>query len=186
MLFGAFSRLRLSSSGHGCCSELRGRALLFKHRTRLNPVILLRGGHCRASQLPEHTDSGWANQMNIDVELDRVNTPAVRATALAPVFALALFTSAALLFWVQPLVAKMLLPLLGGAPAVWNTCMVFFQALLLAGYAYAVFLSQRLSLRNQAILHAILLLAAGLVLPFTLSNRVLASVPTQSSPIGWL
>lgn len=124
--------------------------------------------------------------MNIDVELDRVNAPAVRATVLAPVFALALFTSAALLFWVQPLVAKMLLPLLGGAPAVWNTCMVFFQALLLAGYAYALLLSQRLSLRNQAVLHAVLLLAAGLVLPFTLSNRVLALLPTQSSPIGWL
>lgn len=124
--------------------------------------------------------------MNIDVELNRVSTPAVRATALAPVFALALFTSAALLFWVQPLVAKMLLPLLGGAPAVWNTCMVFFQALLLAGYAYALFLSQRLSLRNQAVLHGILLLAAGLVLPFTLSERVLASLPTHSSPIGWL
>jgi hypothetical protein len=124
--------------------------------------------------------------MNIDVELDRVSAPAVRATVLAPVFALALFTSAALLFWVQPLVAKMLLPLLGGAPAVWNTCMVFFQALLLAGYAYALLLSQRLSLRNQAVLHAVLLLLAGLVLPFTLSNRVLALLPTQSSPIGWL
>ncbi|HZI46529.1 MAG TPA: hypothetical protein VFD75_01965, partial [Pyrinomonadaceae bacterium] len=124
--------------------------------------------------------------MNIEVELERVKTPAVRATALAPVFGLALFTSAALLFWVQPLVAKMLLPLLGGAPSVWNTCMVFFQALLLAGYAYALLLSQRFSLRNQAILHAVLLLAAGLMLPFTLSNRVLASVPTQSSPIGWV
>lgn len=124
--------------------------------------------------------------MNIEVELDRVKTPAVRATVLAPVFALALFTSAALLFWVQPLVAKMLLPLLGGAPSVWNTCMVFFQGLLLAGYAYALLLSQRFSLRNQAMLHAVLLLAAGLVLPFTLSNRVLASVPTQSSPIGWV
>ena len=124
--------------------------------------------------------------MNIDVELNRVNTPAVRATVLAPVFALALFTSAALLFWVQPLVAKMLLPLLGGAPSVWNTCMVFFQALLLAGYSYALLLSQRLSLKNQAILHALLLLAAGLVLPFALSNRVLASVPTQTSPIGWV
>ena len=124
--------------------------------------------------------------MNIDVELNRVNTPAVRATVLAPVFALALFSSAALLFWVQPLVAKMLLPLLGGAPSVWNTCMVFFQALLLAGYAYALLLSQRFSLRNQAILHALLLLAAGFVLPFTLSQRVLASVPTQTSPIGWV
>ena len=92
--------------------------------------------------------------MNIEVELDRVNTTAARATVLAPVFALALFTSAALLFWVQPLVAKMLLPLLGGAPSVWNTCMVFFQSLLLAGYAYALLVSQRLSLRNQAIVHA--------------------------------
>ncbi len=124
--------------------------------------------------------------MNIDVELDRVNVTAARATALAPVFALALFTSAALLFWVQPLVAKMLLPLLGGAPSVWNTCMVFFQSLLLAGYAYALLISQRLSLRNQAIVHALLLLAAGLVLPFALSDRVLASLPTQSSPILWL
>ena len=124
--------------------------------------------------------------MNIDVELNRVNSTAARASVLAPVFALALFTSAALLFWVQPLVAKMLLPLLGGAPSVWNTCMVFFQSLLLAGYAYALFVSQRLSLRNQAIVHAVLLLAAGLVLPFTLSDRVLSSLPTQSSPILWL
>jgi hypothetical protein len=124
--------------------------------------------------------------MNIDVELNRVNTTAARATALAPVFALALFTSAALLFWVQPLVAKMLLPLLGGAPSVWNTCMVFFQSSLLAGYAYALLISQRLSLRNQAIVHALLLLVAGLVLPFALSDRVLASLPTQSSPILWL
>lgn len=124
--------------------------------------------------------------MNMDVELNRVNTTAARASALAPVFALALFTSAALLFWVQPLVAKMLLPLLGGAPSVWNTCMVFFQSLLLAGYAYALFVSQRLSLRNQAIVHAILLLAAGVVLPFGLSERVLSSLPTQSSPILWL
>src|ERR1044072_9026873 len=125
--------------------------------------------------------------MNIEVEVDRgVNAPAVRATVLAPVFALALFTSAALLFWVQPLVAKMLLPLLGGTPSVWNTCMVFFQSLLLAGYAYALFVSQRLSLRNQAMFHAVLLLAAGLVLPFTLSDRVLSSLPTQSSPILWL
>src|SRR5215212_9936806 len=118
--------------------------------TELGSTLLfwLEAVHCR---ITPRLRTG--NQMNIDVELNRVNTPAVRATVLAPVFALTLFTSAALLFWVQPLVAKMLLPLLGGAPSVWNTCMVFFQALLLAGYAYALLLSQRLSLRNQAILH---------------------------------
>ena len=52
-------------------------------------------------------------------------------------FAATLFVSALLLFWVQPMIAKMLLPLLGGTPTVWNTCMVFFQATLLAGYAYS-------------------------------------------------
>ena len=124
--------------------------------------------------------------MNTDIELDQANSATLRTAAVVPVFALALFTSAALLFWVQPLIAKMLLPLLGGAPSVWNTCMVFFQALLLAGYAYALLISQRLSLRNQAIVHAILLLAAALVLPFALSNRVLSSLPTQKSPIIWL
>ena len=52
-------------------------------------------------------------------------------------FGVTMFVSATLLFLVQPMVGKMVLPLLGGTPAVWNTCMVFFQALLLAGYYYA-------------------------------------------------
>ena len=52
-------------------------------------------------------------------------------------FAATLFVSASLLFMVQPMVGKMVLPLLGGSPAVWNACMVFFQALLLLGYLYA-------------------------------------------------
>ena len=121
--------------------------------------------------------------MNTNIELDRVNSSAQRTVAVVPVFALALFTSAALLFWVQPLIAKMLLPLLGGAPSVWNTCMVFFQASLLAGYAYALLISQRVPLKSQAILHPLLLLAAAMVLPFALSNRVLASSQMQQSPI---
>ena len=124
--------------------------------------------------------------MNTDIELERVEVRTSGAMGIVLVFGLALFTSAALLFWVQPLIAKMLLPLLGGAPSVWNTCMVFFQALLLAGYAYSLLISQRLSLRNQAIVHAILLLAAALVLPFGISNRLLSWLPTQSSPILWL
>ena len=57
-------------------------------------------------------------------------------------FAAAIFVSAFLLFWVQPLFSKMVLPLLGGAPAVWNTAMMFFQLLLLAGYGYAHLLSR--------------------------------------------
>src|SRR5678815_4830079 len=109
-------------------------------------------------------------QPKMALEINQTRPISTGTTALAGFFALSLFSSAALLFWVQPLIAKMLLPLLGGAPSVWNTCMVFFQALLLAGYAYALLISQRLSLRNQAIIHALLLLAAALVLPFALSN----------------
>src|SRR6266487_434975 len=56
---------------------------------------------------------------------------------MTALFSTTLFLSASLLFWVQPMIAKMLLPLLGGVPAVWNTCLVFFQAVLLGGYAYA-------------------------------------------------
>jgi hypothetical protein len=55
--------------------------------------------------------------------------------ALPVLFALTLLVSASLLFCVQPMIAKMILPLLGGSPSVWNTCMVFFQAMLLGGYA---------------------------------------------------
>jgi hypothetical protein len=57
---------------------------------------------------------------------------------VVPLYAATLFVSALLLFWVQPLIAKMVLPLLGGAPAVWNTAMMFVQLVLLAGYGYAI------------------------------------------------
>src|SRR5689334_23572396 len=64
---------------------------------------------------------------------------------LVAVFAVAIFLNAALLFSVQPLFTKMVLPLLGGSPAVWNTCLLFFQSLLLAGYLYAHLSSKWLS-----------------------------------------
>ncbi|MGA2802650.1 MAG: fused MFS/spermidine synthase [Verrucomicrobiota bacterium] len=101
-------------------------------------------------------------------------------------FVAALFTSATLLFWVQPMVAKMLLPLLGGTPAVWNTCMVFFQTMLLAGYAYAHWLTTRFPVRIQTIIHFCLLLVALAVLPIGLSSRAVQSAPWQSDPTLWL
>ncbi|MBX9623333.1 MAG: fused MFS/spermidine synthase [Gemmataceae bacterium] len=73
-------------------------------------------------------------------------------------FAVTLFLSAGLLFMVQPMVGKMILPLLGGSPAVWNACMVFFQALLLLGYLYAHFVSTRLHPRRQWVVHLLVLL----------------------------
>ena len=64
------------------------------------------------------------------------------------------FLSAFLLFLVQPIIAKQILPWFGGSAAVWTTCMVFFQSVLLAGYAYADWLVRRPSARLQARLHA--------------------------------
>ncbi|XXF80775.1 fused MFS/spermidine synthase [Myxococcaceae bacterium GXIMD 01537] len=72
-------------------------------------------------------------------------------------FAITIFTSAFLLFGVQPLVGKYALPWFGGTPAVWAACMLFFQALLLAGYAYAHASATRLTLKRQAQVHLVLL-----------------------------
>lgn len=101
-------------------------------------------------------------------------------------FALTLFLSAALLFWVEPLIAKMMLPLLGGTPAVWNTCMLFFQGMLLAGYSYTLVATRWLGERRQAILHLALLVAAGAALPFGISEMTMRGVPAGAHPALWL
>lgn len=111
-------------------------------------------------------------------------TPA-RASALLFACITAALLGAALLFWVQPLVAKLLLPLLGGSPAVWNTCMVFFQVTLLAGYLYAHAGAQWLGVRAQAMLHAGLLALAAVSLPVALSPGL--QPPTENwRLIPWL
>ena len=99
-------------------------------------------------------------------------------------FAGTLFLSAALLFSVQPMFAKMVLPLLGGAPAVWNTCLVFYQAALLAGYLYAHASLKWLGPRRQAVLHLALLCLPWLVLPIRVAHGWLP--PAQALPIPWL
>ncbi|MBZ0157622.1 MAG: fused MFS/spermidine synthase [Alphaproteobacteria bacterium] len=86
--------------------------------------------------------------------------PSLQTLLVPAVFGLTLFMSAGLLFLVEPMIAKMILPLLGGTPAVWNTCMMFFQALLLAGYLYAHFVSIRIKTKHQVLLHGALLLLA--------------------------
>jgi SAM-dependent methyltransferase len=99
-------------------------------------------------------------------------------------FAMTLFASATLLFLMQPLFARKVLPLLGGSPAVWNTCMVFYQAALLAGYAYAHFSTRFLGLRRQTVLHLALMLLPLLVLPIAIPSGW--RPPTESNPIPWL
>ena len=80
-------------------------------------------------------------------------------------YALPIFLSALLLFMVQPIIAKHILPWFGGTPAVWTTCMVFFQSALLAGYAYAHAVARLLTARKQAALHLLLLAACLAMLP---------------------
>ena len=80
-------------------------------------------------------------------------------------YAVTIFTGAFLLFQVQPLIGKYILPWFGGGPGVWTTCMLFFQVLLLGGYAYAHFSSRWLKPRAQAIVHLVLLAAALALLP---------------------
>ncbi len=82
-------------------------------------------------------------------------------------FALTIFTGAFLLFAVQPTIAKYILPWFGGGPGVWTTCMLFFQILLLCGYAYAHGISRTLRPRGQALVHLALLAAAAALLPIT-------------------
>ncbi len=101
---------------------------------------------------------------------------------------LALYTvtlglSALLLFWVQPLYARLMLPLLGGAPAVWITAMLFFQAMLLAGYLYAHLSIRWLGLKRQSLLHGALLLVALVALPIALPSGW--SPPAGAMPVGW-
>jgi hypothetical protein len=91
-----------------------------------------------------------------------------QAANLIITFGAAIFLSAVLLFSVQPLVGKLLLPLLGGAPSVWNTVMLFFQAMLLAGYAYAHFSGRALG-HWQPVVHVGLLILAALLLPFAVT-----------------
>jgi len=104
-----------------------------------------------------------------------------------PLFAVTLFTSAFLLFLVQPIIGALILPNLGGTPQVWNTCMVFFQTVLLAGYAYTHSASTWLPTKRQVVLHCALLLLPLLVLivlpqhgPFDISNWI---PPPGANPI---
>jgi hypothetical protein len=99
-------------------------------------------------------------------------------------YAITLFVSATLLFLIQPMVAKMILPRFGGAPAVWNTCMVFYQALLLLGYLYAHASTTWLGVKRQAVLHLALLLLPVLSLPIAVADGW--SAPPEANPIPWV
>lgn len=109
--------------------------------------------------------------------------PAARRLVPA-LFAATLFLSALLLFLVQPMFTRLVLPRLGGAPTVWSVAMVFFQAALLAGYAYAHLLIRRLPLGIGALVHLGALAAAALTLPIGIVDVL--GPPPQSNIALWL
>ena len=106
------------------------------------------------------------------------------ARTLTVLYGVTIFLSAGLLFMVQPLFAKILLPHLGGASAVWVTLMFVYQGLLLLGYGYAHALSHWLPRRIQIPLH--LLLAGGSFYWLPLASRVVLDAPESAMPLGWL
>lgn len=97
-------------------------------------------------------------------------------------FIATIFVGSFLLFLVQPMVARMALPRLGGAPAVWNSAMLVYQALLLAGYAYAHWLG-RFAPRRQGAIHLVAFAFAALTLPIGL---VAAVPPADANPFIWV
>src|SRR5690242_12581231 len=107
---------------------------------------------------------------------------ATGAGALRARFVATIFAGSFLLFLVQPMIARMALPRLGGAPSVWNSAMLVYQALLLAGYAYAHWLG-RFRPRQQAAIHVALLLLVGLTLPIGLLSAV---PPPDANPFLWV
>src|SRR4051794_467492 len=104
---------------------------------------------------------------------------------LLRVYAAAIFLSAALLFAVQPMFTKMVLPKLGGTPSVWSVAMVFFQAMLLAGYAYAHVLTSYLPGKRAVLVHLGVMAAATLFLPLSIASWW-GNPPADATAAIWL
>lgn len=117
-----------------------------------------------------------------DTVLAKTWAPSVSLSpAIVPLFTATLFVSALLLFLVQPMVAKMVLPIFGGAPMVWNACMVFFQLALLAGYGYAHCSTRYLAPRAQMIGHVLLLVLPAAVLPVVIDRQAISATPNYQA-----
>jgi hypothetical protein len=102
---------------------------------------------------------------------------------MTALFAATIFLSSALLFWLEPLFGKMVLPLMGGAPPVWNACILFYQVALLAGYAWA-HAGRRLGNRGHLITHLALSILALAVLPFGVPRALMP--PSVDHPLAWI
>ena len=121
---------------------------------------------------------------NIDIGLEPKALGGVSRWSLVGVFTASIFLSAVLLFSVQPMFSKLVLPLLGGSSSVWNTAMVFFQGTLLAGYIYAHIISKYFKFVTQIMIHALILMVGCLFLPLSIAN---GWTPPETGPQAlWL
>ncbi len=138
--------------------------------------------HSATMSAPGHS----ADVLNASPSLEAPAEPKIlMGSLLIAVFAVVTFLNAALLFAVQPMFTKMVLPLLGGTPMVWNTCLLFFQSALLLGYLYAHASSRWLTPRTQGFVHIALLLVALLFLPLGVARG--AQPPAGAAPpVLWL
>jgi hypothetical protein len=108
-----------------------------------------------------------------------------RSPKIPILFAATIFLGSGLLFLVQPMIAKAILPLAGGTPAVWNTCVFFFQGALLLGYAYGYLVTMRLKHRQQTLAHPILLVT-GVAASALLFASIAAPTPGQANYAWWV
>jgi len=126
---------------------------------------------------------GQVPMSSVDVAKRNEMTVARPQVAVAG-FAIALFSSALLMFLVQPMFAKMALPRLGGTAAVWSLALVFFQAVLLLGYGYAHLLVKTVNLRVSVIIHAVVMAVAAVSLPISISAGW--DAPPEQGQSFWL
>ena len=122
--------------------------------------------------------------MNKQAIISMGNSLPISVRYALPIFTFTLFFSAFLLFSVQPFFAKMVLPKLGGSPAVWSVAMVFFQSALLAGYGYAHLLITKFSTRTGALIHFTVMAVALVFLPIAISSNF--TTPPESGQMVWL
>src|ERR1700730_12961362 len=125
-----------------------------------------------------------APQQSMPPKQKKPHRSAARHRRVLAVYVAAIFLSAALLFAVQPMFTKLVLPRLGGSPSVWSVAMVFFQAALLAGYAYAHFLMRFVSPRNAVIVHIMVMVVAAFWLPLSIATGW--GKPPASGEAFWL
>ena len=132
----------------------------------------------------DHPHSASSSQSNPSTRTSPTAPPPHSEGLVLPLFMITIFLSSTLVFSVQPMFAKMVLPLLGGSPGVWNTAMLFFQIMLLLGYIYAHLTTKLLGVRWQAWLHVVIMAAVLLNLPISVANGW--APPAEGAPVPWL